>query len=59
MLFYQARIMRDLNNPNSQGTCKSLGYGFVEFSQHQHALAALLYLNNNQELFGPEKVRFT
>nr|XP_054774952.1 RNA-binding protein 28-like isoform X2 [Lytechinus pictus] len=51
----EARIMRDMNNPNAQGVSKSLGFGFVEFSQYEHALATLLHLNSNAQLFGPEK----
>eukprot|EP00057_Strongylocentrotus_purpuratus_P031131 XP_783689.3 PREDICTED: RNA-binding protein 28 [Strongylocentrotus purpuratus] len=51
----EARIMRDVNNPSAQGVSKSLGFGFVEFTQYEHALAALLKLNNNAELFGPDK----
>ncbi|PKY51240.1 RNA-binding domain-containing protein [Rhizophagus irregularis] len=34
---------------------RSKGYGFLEFAQHAHALAALRYLNNNPELFGEKK----
>ncbi|XP_072165470.1 RNA-binding protein 28-like [Diadema setosum] len=51
----EARIMRDRNQPNAKGVCKSLGFAFVEFTEHQHALAALHHLNNNQDLFGPAK----
>ncbi|CAG8612609.1 11937_t:CDS:2, partial [Racocetra fulgida] len=31
------------------------GYGFLEFTQHSHALAALRYLNNNPDIFGEKK----
>ncbi|CAI2165429.1 778_t:CDS:2 [Funneliformis geosporum] len=34
---------------------RSKGYGFLEFTQHAHALAALRHLNNNPELFGEKK----
>lgn len=34
---------------------RSKGYGFLEFTQHAHALAALRHLNNNPELFGERK----
>lgn len=37
---------------------QSLGYGFVQFKEHEHALHALRYLNNNPEIFGPNKVKF-
>lgn len=36
---------------------QSLGYGFVQFKEHEHALAALRYLNNNPDIFGPNKVK--
>lgn len=35
---------------------KSLGYGFVEFIAHEQALQALRHLNNNPDIFGPQKV---
>lgn len=35
---------------------QSLGYGFVQFKEHEHALSALRYLNNNPDIFGPNKV---
>ncbi len=34
---------------NEDGTPRSKGFGFVEFSEHIHALAALRKLNNNPE----------
>lgn len=34
----------------------SLGYGFVEFKEHEQALQALRHLNNNPDIFGPQKV---
>lgn len=34
-----------------------LGYGFVEFQEHEHALQALRHLNNNPTIFGASKVR--
>ncbi|XP_039617383.1 RNA-binding protein 28 [Polypterus senegalus] len=34
---------------------RSLGYAFVEFSEHNHALLALRHLNNNPDIFGPKK----
>lgn len=37
---------------------QSLGYGFVQFKEHEHALHALRYLNNNPDIFGPNKVTF-
>ncbi len=37
------------------GFARSRGYGFVEFASHALALAALRQLNNNPELFGPDR----
>lgn len=34
----------------------SLGYGFVEFQEHEHALQALRHLNNNPNIFTANKV---
>ena len=34
---------------------KSKGFGFVEFSDHLHALNALRFLNNNPDIFTSEK----
>lgn len=36
---------------------QSLGYGFVQFKEHEHALGALRNLNNNPDIFGPNKVK--
>lgn len=36
---------------------QSLGYGFVQFKEHEHALGALRFLNNNPDIFGPNKVK--
>ncbi|KAI8489443.1 RNA-binding protein 28 [Branchiostoma belcheri] len=46
----ESRVMRDLKNVNSQGVGKSRGYGFITFSQHEHALRALRETNNNPKL---------
>lgn len=34
---------------------KSKGFGFIEFTQHNHALRALRFLNNNPNVFTPDK----
>ena len=34
---------------------KSKGFGFVEFTEHNHALKALRHLNNNPNIFSPQK----
>ena len=48
--------MRDLDRVNTSGVAKSRGYGFVNFSHHEHALKALHLLNNNPKVFGDKKV---
>ena len=50
--------MRDRKRVNSQGVGKSLGFGFINFKEHKHALEALRSTNNNPELFGDKKVNF-
>ncbi|RHZ58172.1 hypothetical protein Glove_375g98 [Diversispora epigaea] len=52
----QAKIVRskDKIDPATQ-KLRSKGYGFLEYSEHSHALAALRYLNNNPEIFGDSK----
>lgn len=52
----QCRVMRDLKARTGQGRAPSLGYAFAEFTEHEHALAALRHTNNNPQLFGPNKV---
>lgn len=52
----QSRVMRDLKSPAGKGRGQSLGYAFVEFQEHKHALAALRHVNNNPLLFGDQKV---
>ena len=54
---FQSRVMRDFKRSTGKGEGKSLGYGFVCFKEHQHALAALKHTNNNPEIFGENKVR--
>ena len=49
--------MRDFKRSTGKGEGKSLGYGFVCFKEHQHALAALKHTNNNPEIFGENKVK--
>lgn len=53
---FQCRIMRDMRNVNAKGVGKSLGYAFVNFNGHEHALQTLRHLNNNGEIFGNNKV---
>ncbi|CAG8465746.1 2741_t:CDS:2 [Paraglomus occultum] len=52
----QAKIVRSKDRIDAASRKqRSKGYGFVEFTQHAHALAALRYLNNNPELFNDKK----
>jgi len=47
----EAKVVCDPLETYSDGTPVSRGYGFVEFTEHAHALAALRMLNNNPEYF--------
>ncbi|XP_053894501.1 RNA-binding protein 28 [Malaclemys terrapin pileata] len=51
----ECRVMRNLTAPAGKGRGQSLGYAFVEFEKHEHALAALRNTNNNPQFFGPHK----
>ena len=50
--------MCDLGGGKGKGVGKSLGYGFVSFKEHQHALTALRNTNNNPEIFGDKRVNY-
>ncbi|XP_061493929.1 RNA-binding protein 28 [Rhineura floridana] len=51
----ECRVMRDLKAPGGKGRGQSLGYAFVAFQEHEHALAALRHVNNNPQIFGDQK----
>jgi len=51
----ESRVMRDREKVNLEGVARSLGFGYVTFTKHEHALAALNKLNNNPEIFTSEK----
>ncbi|XP_018412571.1 PREDICTED: RNA-binding protein 28 [Nanorana parkeri] len=51
----ECRVMRDMKGLAGNHKGQSLGFAFVEFSEHEHALAALRQVNNNPEIFGPKK----
>lgn len=55
---FQCRVMYDKKPEKGQVMGQSLGYGFVEFQSHEHALCTLRYLNNNPNIFGSHKVHF-
>jgi len=48
--------MRSKDRINSQGVGRSMGYGFVEFTTHEAALAVVRAVSNNPSVFGPHKV---
>ena len=48
-------IMRNKERLDSTGQGRALGFGFVEFTNHSEALAALRATNNNPSLFGPDR----
>ncbi|XP_016099306.1 RNA-binding protein 28-like [Sinocyclocheilus grahami] len=51
----ECRVMYDKKPIRGQVIGKSLGYGFVAFKEHEHALQALRHLNNNPDIVGPQK----
>lgn len=51
----EARIMRDRRNSDANGVGLSKQYGFVRFTKHENALAALRNLNNNPNIFSINK----
>ncbi|XP_072258045.1 RNA-binding protein 28 [Pyxicephalus adspersus] len=51
----ESRVMRDMKGLAGNSKGQSLGFAFVEFSEHDHALAALRQVNNNPDIFGPKK----
>ncbi|XP_076980762.1 RNA-binding protein 28 isoform X2 [Tamandua tetradactyla] len=51
----ECRVMRDLKGIHGKIKGQSLGYAFAEFQMHEHALTALRRINNNPEIFGPQK----
>uniref|UniRef100_A0A669EJN8 RNA-binding protein 28 n=1 Tax=Oreochromis niloticus TaxID=8128 RepID=A0A669EJN8_ORENI len=51
----ECRVIYDKKPEKGQVMGQSLGYGFVQFQDHEHALATLRYLNNNPNIFGSQK----
>uniref|UniRef100_A0A673AKT1 RNA-binding protein 28 n=1 Tax=Sphaeramia orbicularis TaxID=375764 RepID=A0A673AKT1_9TELE len=51
----ECRVMYDKKPMKGQTMGQSLGYGFVQFQEHEHALGTLRYLNNNPDIFGSHK----
>ena len=50
-----AKLLLDASRPDENGNPRSRGIGFVEFDEHEHALAALRALNNNPTTFGSQR----
>ncbi|XP_013772254.1 RNA-binding protein 28-like, partial [Limulus polyphemus] len=51
----EARVMRNLKQVDTKKQGKSKGFGFVAFTEHDHALKALRELNNNPDIFTVKK----
>ncbi|KAM7121393.1 RNA-binding protein 28 isoform 1-T1 [Molossus nigricans] len=51
----ECKVMRDLKGVHGKIKGQSLGYAFAEFQEHEHALTALRHINNNPDIFGPQK----
>nr|XP_031846783.1 RNA-binding protein 28 [Nomia melanderi] len=51
----EARVMRDLKNVDSKGVGKSKEYGFVSYTKHEDTLQALRNINNNPDIFNPNR----
>ncbi|KAL7878578.1 hypothetical protein AOLI_G00095520 [Acnodon oligacanthus] len=51
----ECHVMYDRKPVRGQVMGKPLGFGFVEFKEHEHALQALRHLNNNPKIFSANK----
>lgn len=51
----ECRVMRDRKNVDANGIGISKQFGFVGFTKHENALAALRNLNNNPNIFSSNK----
>ena len=47
----QVKVIREKDRFDSDGKPLSKGFGFIEFAQHEDALQALRFLNNNPNIF--------
>jgi len=47
----QLKIVRDKTRTDKDGNPRSKRYGFIEFKEHEHALACLRAMNNNPSIF--------
>lgn len=51
----QVKIMKSDERKTAAGKARSLGYAFVEFSDHKYALSLIRKLNNKKDIFTPDK----
>ncbi len=51
----QTKICRDSEKINPDGSTASRGFGFIEFSEHDHALHSLRALNNNPDVWSASR----
>jgi len=51
----ESRVMRRTEKVDLKGQAVSRGFGFVDYSKHEHALVALRSVNNNPNIFGPSQ----
>uniref|UniRef100_A0A665V1S4 RNA-binding protein 28 n=1 Tax=Echeneis naucrates TaxID=173247 RepID=A0A665V1S4_ECHNA len=51
----ECRVMYNKKPQKGQMMGQSLGYGFIQFREHEHALSTLRHLNNNPDIFGSHK----
>ena len=49
------KIMRSTDRRDLSGQPRSLGFGFIEMEEHEHALALLRAVNNNPKVFGDKR----
>jgi nucleolar protein 4 len=47
----QLKVVRSKDRLTASGEPRSLGYGFVEFKNHEDAMAVLRAVNNNPDVF--------
>lgn len=48
--------MKDMKTLSDDGNPASKGYGFITFTEHEHALQTLRKVNNNPDIFTVFKV---
>ena len=56
MLVFQVKILRSTDKVDAKGVGRSKGCGFVEFTTHESALAALRAVNNNPDILPLQRV---